>query len=58
FTTERGPFGKLVADAWQAVWALTAASGIERTYTGDFERYDERCQDPENAVVELYIAIK
>ncbi|MDD1502855.1 zinc ribbon domain-containing protein [Lysinibacillus sp. CNPSo 3705] len=58
FTSDKGPFEEVVVKAWQDVWAWLASSGVERTYTGDFEMYDERCANPQEAQVDIYIAIK
>ncbi|MGE7692182.1 effector binding domain-containing protein [Lysinibacillus sp. NPDC097214] len=58
FTSNKGPFEEVVVKAWQDVWAWFASSGVERTYTGDFEMYDERCANPQEAQVDIYIAIK
>lgn len=58
FTSARGPIAKVVVDTWQAIWKWSAAAGMERTYSGDFELYDERSSNPEDAQVEIYIAIR
>lgn len=58
FTTRRGPFSEVVVEAWQAIWSMAASSVLERIYTGDFELYDERSLNPEEAEVDIYIAIK
>ncbi|MEB2301370.1 effector binding domain-containing protein [Lysinibacillus xylanilyticus] len=58
FTSDKGSFEEVVVKAWQDVWAWFASSGVERTYTGDFEMYDERCANPQEAQVDIYIAIK
>lgn len=58
FTTERGPFAKVVAEAWQGIWKWSATSGMKRAFTGDFERYDERSMNPEDAQIDIYIAIQ
>ncbi|MGE7948081.1 effector binding domain-containing protein [Lysinibacillus sp. NPDC093688] len=58
FTSDKGPFEEVVVKAWQDVWAWFASSGVERIYTGDFEMYDERCANPQEAQVDIYIAIK
>lgn len=58
FTTERGPVTEVVARAWQSIWKWSLTSGEERTFTGDFERYDERSAHPEDAQVDIYIAIR
>jgi len=59
FTTRRGPIGTVVLEAWQRIWRWASSSaGPERAYTGDFELYDERSANPEDAVVDIYIAVK
>ncbi len=58
FTSEKGPITEVVIKAWQDIWAWFANSQEERTYTGDFEKYDERCANPNEAQVDIYIAIK
>lgn len=58
FTSEKGPLPQIVIKAWQDIWAWFEQSNIERAYTGDFEVYDERCTDPNEARIDIYIAIK
>jgi len=58
FTSRRGPFSKVVVEAWQAIWQWSMIPGNERAYIGDFERYDERCVNMDDAEVDIYIAIK
>jgi predicted transcriptional regulator YdeE len=55
FSSERGPVEKVVMATWQKVWA---APGIERAYYVDFELYDERARDPNNAQVDICVGIK
>ena len=58
FTSEKGPVQKVVVEMWQRVWAVPKnALGGDRTYKADFEVYDQRAQNPADAVVDLYIAI-
>ena len=59
FTSEKGPAQKVVVEMWQRVWATpkSALSG-DRTYKADFEVYDERAQNPADAVVDLYVGIR
>ena len=54
FLSERGPVGEVVRKTWQRVWA----AGIDRSYRADYEVYDERAADPENAVVEVRVGVK
>jgi len=58
FTTSRGPIQEVVFQAWSEIWQWSETSSMKRTYTGDFEYYDERCVDPTNAQVDIYIAIE
>lgn len=59
FTTESGVMPNIVIEAWQKIWAMTSDDlGSERAYIADFEIYDERASDNQNAIVDIYIGIK
>ncbi len=58
FTSDKGVMPEVVIQTWQEIWAWFANSKVERTYTGDFELYDERCANPHDSQVDIYIAIK
>lgn len=59
FTSERGAVQKVVVDMWQKVWATPkSALGGDRTYKSDYEVYDQRAQNPADAVVDLYVAVR
>ncbi|MEK5233264.1 effector binding domain-containing protein [Lysinibacillus sp. FSL K6-0232] len=58
FTSQTGTIPEIVIQTWQDIWAWFASAEVERTYTGDFEVYDERCTNPQKAQVDIYIAIK
>ncbi|GAB6991129.1 GyrI-like domain-containing protein [Paenibacillus pini] len=58
FKTKRGPVFEVVVEAWQEIWAFFETSDVERAYTGDFELYDARYFDPQDAEVQIYIAVK
>lgn len=61
---EQGPYVKYTAkgnilegsvyNEWQKIWNLD----LERIYSADFELYDQRTLDTENAEVDIFIAIK
>lgn len=53
FTTPKGPVTEVVPKTWLAIWEFFRTADQERTYTGDYELYDERRDQ-----VEIYIAIK
>jgi predicted transcriptional regulator YdeE len=59
FTSERGPVAKVVVETWKRIWAYyqLPANG-HRAYGADFEVYDQRAADPNNAQVEIYIGVK
>ncbi|MGE6256450.1 zinc ribbon domain-containing protein [Heyndrickxia sporothermodurans] len=58
FTTKVGKINEIIPMAWMDIWKWFETAKVERTYTGDFELYDERCANPEQAQVDIYIAIK
>ena len=59
FTSEKGPVQKVVVEMWQKVWATPkSALGGEWNYKADVEVYDQRAQNPAEAVVDLYIGIQ
>lgn len=59
-TSDKGPVGKVVAAAWQRIWALEdkTALGGARAYGADFEIYDQRAADPQNSQVDIYVGLK
>lgn len=44
----------MVYNEWTKIWN----SNLDRTFTADFEVYGEKAQNPENAEVDIFIAIK
>lgn len=58
FTTEIGPFAKVIPDAWQNIFKLEEEGKIKRAYKADFEVYDQRAQNPQNGQVDIYIGLK
>jgi predicted transcriptional regulator YdeE len=44
----------MVFNEWTKIWN----SDLDRTYAADFEVYDEKAQNPENAEVDIFVAIK
>jgi len=57
-STEKGPFPKVIPEAWQRIFKLEDEGKLKRIYQIDFELYDERALDPLNAQVDLYIGVK
>lgn len=50
----KGKMPDCVANSWRQIWQ----SDINRTYLADFEVYDERSKDWNNAVVDIFISVK
>ncbi len=55
FTTRKGPIQEIIVEAWQYIWEWSKTN--KRAFLTDFELYDERCNDPENSQVDIYISI-
>lgn len=56
--TVRTASGKLsdgiVFNEWQKIWN----SDLARAFTSDFEVYDHRAQDPDHALVDIFLSVK
>ena len=50
--------GNIVFDTWQKIWDLEDQNKLDRSYSYDYELYDERSNDPVNAQVGVHIGIK
>lgn len=50
--TAKGKMPDCIAEAWRQIWA----SGMNRKYGFDFEIYDERSRNWEDAEVDIYIS--
>ena len=44
----------IVYEEWTKIWN----ADLNRTFTADFEVYDERTHNPENAEVDIFISVK
>lgn len=58
FTTEVGPFAKVIPAAWQRIFKLEDQGKLKRAYKADFEIYDQRAQNPQNGQIDIYIGLK
>lgn len=59
FTTKPGAMPSVLKDAWQEIWDISSDElGGVRSYCSDFEIYDERANDHNNLVLDIYIGIK
>ena len=58
FTTDKGQIPKVVIDSWIKIWQMTEKDfGSKRNYIADFEIYDQRASDINNAELDIYIGI-
>jgi predicted transcriptional regulator YdeE len=58
FTTEVGPFAKVVPATWQRIFKLEEEGKLKRAYKTDFEIYDQRAQNPQSAQIDIYVGVK
>jgi predicted transcriptional regulator YdeE len=59
FTSERGPVVKVVREVWQRIWSMSEKElGGKRAFQSDYEIYDQRTADPENAQIDVYIGLR
>ncbi|ELR68114.1 bacterial regulatory protein, DeoR family [Fulvivirga imtechensis AK7] len=53
--TARGDLMKnIIVDQWKEIWAMD----LERAYTADFESFGEKSQNPADAEIDFFIAVK
>ena len=53
FAASGNIFKGAVFETWVKIWN----SGLSRAYSTDFEVYGEKATDPENAVVDIFVAV-
>src|SRR5262249_31319103 len=53
FTSARGSIPKIVIDVWKDIWS----SDIRRAYCSDFEIYDSRGRDRNNAQIDVWVSV-
>jgi len=57
-TTAEGQLPEIVIKAWQNIWQMPADEFKgRRTFQADFEIYDQRCANPEKAIIDIYIGL-
>ena len=58
-TSRRGPVKQVVREVWQRIWSMSEEElGGERAFLCDYEIYDQRSADPENAQIDVYIGLR
>ena len=59
FTNGPGSMPDVVQKPWQQIWQMSpVVLGGIRSYVADFEIYDERSQDHQNIILDIYIGIQ
>jgi predicted transcriptional regulator YdeE len=59
FTTETGPVVEVVQAAWKHIWLRSSEElSHKRAFLSDYEVYDHRAIDPNNAKVEIHIGLE
>ncbi len=54
FTTAKGKLSEVVISKWIEIWNID----LQRSYTADFEIYSEKSLNPENAEVDIFVAVE
>lgn len=59
FTNGPGAMPNVLMDVWKKIWSSTQEElGGKRTYKVDFEIYDERANDHQNIVLDVFVGIE
>lgn len=57
-SSERGPIHEIVPRIWQHIWSMGPEElGGTRAFKTDYEIYDQRTADPENAQIDVYVGL-
>lgn len=58
FTNPPGPMPNVCIDMWKSIWNMDQHGlGGKRTFIADFEIYDHRSADHQNAILDIYIGV-
>lgn len=58
FTSQPGKMPEVCIKMWHNIWAMDSIElGGKRAYQADFEVYDDRCVDPNNLIIDIYIGL-
>jgi predicted transcriptional regulator YdeE len=58
FTTDKGQVGQVVQAQWRKIWEMKPEQmGGKRAFVTDYEVYDQRTANPDNAQVEIHIGL-
>jgi predicted transcriptional regulator YdeE len=57
--SNRGVIKQVVPELWQRIWAMSPSQlGGHRTFQVDYEIYDQRAADPDNAQIEVHVGLR
>ena len=57
--SNRGEIKQVVPEIWQRVWGMSPMElGGSRSYKVDYEIYDQRAADPDNAQIEVHVGLR
>jgi predicted transcriptional regulator YdeE len=58
-TTAQGPLIEVLQSTWKQIWSATPTQlGGPRAFVADYEIYDQRSADPNNAQVEIHVGLR
>ena len=57
-TSDKGPLRQVVPAAWKRIFQLEDGGKIRRAYRSDFEVYDQRSANPEDAQIDIFLGVK
>jgi predicted transcriptional regulator YdeE len=57
-TSQKGPFPRVIPQAWSEIFKLEDEGKLNRSYRTDFELYDDRGLDPQNGQVDICVGLK
>lgn len=59
FSVGPGPISQIIPAAWQQIWQMNEQQlGGKRRFEADFELYDRRSRDTDNAIVDIFIGLR
>ena len=59
FTTAQGPVAQVLQATWKQIWMSTPSQlGGQRAFVADYEIYDQRSSDPNNAQVKVHVGLR
>ncbi len=59
FDIRSGVIPEVCVESWKKIWAMTSEDfGSERSYIADFEIYDNKTHDCNNAHFDIYVGVK